>query len=64
LQFNQSKLDRWYLLDFFERVEKWTDNLKDIRFLDKTKIKMHLEKSVSKVMEPTSSPPKAATAFN
>lgn len=42
LQFNQSKLDRWYLIDLFERIEKWTNNLRDVRFLDKSKIKINL----------------------
>ena len=39
LTFNQNKLDKWYLIDLFQRIDKWTDNLRDIRYIDKQKIK-------------------------
>jgi len=27
------------MIDFFEKIDKWTANLKDMRFIDRSKIK-------------------------
>jgi hypothetical protein len=45
LEFNRARLEKLSLNDFFWKIDRWTEHLKDSRLLDKRRIKHKLQLS-------------------